>query len=262
MVSTLCQIPLRKLYVRASENREPDLKGTGIVTKLAESIDKLGVINPLDVQLPNSASKGEWYRVIDGGMRLAALKLLLLQGKIKKNKEIPCMVRKVRLTDKEIFDFRNHMSGASDSDCESRRRESFRSGVSLLAEEYNLMPHQAKLVAELMKAGRLHLESNKQIGKTAALNFAVQAEGVGIGNLFQAYQAENRTHRIRQPWIVPAYNPDFTGVEMKLAEYASRDVEYTQNLYNQFCINHGYGMTPEFYHMDMPTQSFDLGDRW
>lgn len=103
----------------------------------------------------------------------------------------------------------------------------------------NLFPHQKEMIAELVKRGRMDGSWGRNAGKTAALNYAVQAQAVEVGNLYRAYKA-GIGH--------PVWGADFAGIEIRLAEYAQRDAELTMNLLQS--------VWPGRDHY------FDLGDEW
>lgn len=83
-------IPLSRLYVRQDMDRTSAVMGTGAITKLIESIEKVGLISPLRVQ---ATKQGKIYRVFEGSLRLNAMRQICQKHKIDKRKYmVPCIV--------------------------------------------------------------------------------------------------------------------------------------------------------------------------
>lgn len=82
----LLLIPLSRL--RPSARNVRTNSGTSI-PELAASIARVGLLQNLNVVL---ASDGEFYEVVAGRRRLAALKLLVKRRKLVKDHEVPCLV--------------------------------------------------------------------------------------------------------------------------------------------------------------------------
>ncbi|MFS8050867.1 ParB/RepB/Spo0J family partition protein [Rhizobium sp. BR 314] len=81
------QIPLSRLVPSKANVRRVNA-GVG-VSELADSIEALGLIQNLTVR---KAKKGK-YEVVAGSRRLAALNLLVREGRLAEDAEIPCNVR-------------------------------------------------------------------------------------------------------------------------------------------------------------------------
>ena len=81
-------IPLNKLVAWSGNVRKTAGADTALA-ELAASIAAHGLINPLTVR----PAKGETFEVGAGGRRLAALQLLLKQGKIPADYPVRCEVR-------------------------------------------------------------------------------------------------------------------------------------------------------------------------
>ncbi len=81
------QIPLSRLVPSKANVRRVNA-GIG-VSELADSIEALGLIQNLTVR---KAKKGK-YEVVAGSRRLAALNLLVKEGRLAEDAEIPCNVR-------------------------------------------------------------------------------------------------------------------------------------------------------------------------
>jgi ParB family transcriptional regulator, chromosome partitioning protein len=82
----LLLIPLSRL--RPSARNVRTTSGTSI-PELAASIERLGLLQNLNVVL---AADGEFYEVVAGRRRLAALKLLVKRRKLAKDHEVACLV--------------------------------------------------------------------------------------------------------------------------------------------------------------------------
>jgi len=82
----LLLIPLSKL--RPSSRNVRKSGGTSI-PELAASIPRVGLLQNLNVVL---AADGEYYEVVAGRRRLAALKLLVKRRKLAKDFEVPCLL--------------------------------------------------------------------------------------------------------------------------------------------------------------------------
>lgn len=82
----LLLIPLSRL--RPSARNVRTNSGTSI-PELAASIARVGLLQNLNVVL---AADGEFYEVVAGRRRLAALKLLVKRRKLAKDHEVPCLV--------------------------------------------------------------------------------------------------------------------------------------------------------------------------
>lgn len=85
-VQELLLIPLSKLRPSSRNVR----KGGGTsISELAASIARVGLLQNLNVVL---AADGEYYEVVAGRRRLAALKLLVKRRKLAKDFEVPCLL--------------------------------------------------------------------------------------------------------------------------------------------------------------------------
>ncbi|NPC57803.1 ParB/RepB/Spo0J family partition protein [Caenimonas soli] len=82
----LLLIPLSRLRPSARNVRTG---GGSSIPELAASIARVGLLQNLNVVL---AGDGEFYEVVAGRRRLAALKLLVKRRKLSKDHEVPCLV--------------------------------------------------------------------------------------------------------------------------------------------------------------------------
>ncbi len=79
-------VPLSQLRPSTRNVRK---SGGAVVTELAASIQRIGLLQNLTVTL---ASDGVHYEVVAGGRRLAALKLLVKKRRIAKDYQVPCLL--------------------------------------------------------------------------------------------------------------------------------------------------------------------------
>jgi len=84
----LILVPLSQLVSRPS-GRNVRKHASQSIDALAASIARVGLLQNLTVIL---AKDGEYYEVVAGGRRLAALKLLAKKRRIPKTLEIPCLL--------------------------------------------------------------------------------------------------------------------------------------------------------------------------
>lgn len=121
-------IPLYLLTLRKEDDRSNGVLGTGKLTSLEAAILKNGVLNPLTV-----VKRGHDHRVLDGSLRLTALRNLRYKRKIPTDYPVPCLV--YEMTAKEVKEYR---------DMAALSRQSFRNAQ-------NLMAHQEEIVREALK---------------------------------------------------------------------------------------------------------------
>jgi ParB family chromosome partitioning protein len=85
---SLLLVPLSQL--RASKRNVRKTKSAGqSIDALAASIERVGLLQNLTVI---AAANGEYYEVVAGGRRLAALKLLAKKRRLPKDWEVPCLL--------------------------------------------------------------------------------------------------------------------------------------------------------------------------
>ena len=211
---------LEKLYhIKRDEERVANCYGEGVLTEMKESIKRLGLLNPLTIMLPRPNSTGRWYKVIDGSLRLMALKSLAREnaqvvGRTLTMKSFIRCVEMDRMTDEELAKFQTVKIPHGHS-------------VHKAAAD-NLFPYQREMVNELLAKGRIKIP--KDTGKMISIS---TPKGDDPFRVYFDTETQGLTLKSGDTLKVN-YTVTHGDESSNLKNYSARDMEYTKHLADTF----------------------------